>query len=93
MKNVSGVSGAGPIWHKIVEYMIQRGFITEYKTPIPHGVYQKNVCRNTLCTEHEFIYTKNAQRTHLPSVTSPLNASLFFGSLNDTERETWNITP
>ena len=35
MGDVSGVTGAGPIWHQIAEYMISRGMIRPHDSPPP----------------------------------------------------------
>ena len=35
MKDVSGISGAGPIWHNMAEYMIKKGIIHEKKNNLP----------------------------------------------------------
>jgi membrane carboxypeptidase/penicillin-binding protein PbpC len=35
MEDVSGVSGAGPIWKKLAEYFIQKGIIQTWNPPVP----------------------------------------------------------
>ncbi|MDD2871765.1 MAG: transglycosylase domain-containing protein [Candidatus Gracilibacteria bacterium] len=58
MIGVTGVTGAGYIWHQIIEKAIELGYIKDIKIDIPIGVIESNYCLDEKCFRKELIYKK-----------------------------------
>jgi penicillin-binding protein 1C len=58
MVGVTGITGAGVLWHETVEEMIRRGFIHERDLPIPSGIEKKMYCLDIPCYRREITYDK-----------------------------------
>ncbi len=58
MQGVTGITGAGYIWHQIIEKAITLGYITEQKIPVPQEVVRTSYCLDTACFRKEMIFTQ-----------------------------------
>jgi membrane carboxypeptidase/penicillin-binding protein PbpC len=56
MTDVDGITGAGPIWHYLVEAAIKQGYVKRNKITPPEGLQQVRKCLNTDCSQAELIY-------------------------------------
>lgn len=91
MEDVSGVSGAGPLWHRIAEYMIEHRMIYNTEVKVPEGIREISVCLDTRCLQKELQYSKKT--------TSPKSRILdhiyynedFYTPLTEEERYEWNV--
>ena len=91
MWDVSGVSGAGPIWRGIAEYMMASGIITSKKTPVPIGLQQIPICLDTQCLRKELLYTTKSGSPQSRSSEWLYFGSDFFGKISDEEVVKWKI--
>ncbi|MDD3144971.1 MAG: transglycosylase domain-containing protein [Candidatus Gracilibacteria bacterium] len=58
MIGVTGITGAGYIWHQITEEAIRLGYIKEYEIPIPEGISKNEYCLDEKCFRKEIDYDK-----------------------------------
>ena len=91
MWDISGVSGAGPIWRGIAEYMIASSIITPKKTPVPTWLQQIPICLDTGCLRKELLYTKKSESPRSRSSEWLYFGSDFFGNISDEEAKKWKI--
>lgn len=56
MVNVSGITGAAPIWHRIVESAIKMGYVSNNSIEVPRSLDEYKKCINARCTRNEVIY-------------------------------------
>lgn len=91
MKDVSGISGAGGIWHKIVEYMIAEKYIQDTPYTPPQGIIHASLCSDIHCYQKESIYTKDISHGHILHNKAPFPRSRFFGDITEEEMQTWDI--
>ncbi|NRH21080.1 hypothetical protein HOO68_03485 [Candidatus Gracilibacteria bacterium] len=91
MGDVSGVSGAGPIWHQIAEYMIERGMIKNKKLTPPTSLHQIPICLDTNCLRKELLFTKKSESPKSRSSEGIYYRSDFFGTISQEEMAKWNI--
>ena len=91
MWDVSGVSGAGPIWRGIAEYMIASGIITPKKTPVPIGLQQIPICLDRSCLRQELLYSTKRESPKSRSSEWLYFYSDFFGKISESEAKKWNI--
>ena len=52
MQGVTGITGAGYVWHQIIEKAIELGYITDREILPPKGVISQSYCR-TQCTGYQ----------------------------------------
>jgi membrane carboxypeptidase/penicillin-binding protein PbpC len=92
MDDVSGISGAGPIYKGITETMIKRGYIDRTLNEIiPPGLELQYLCLNTSCTQKLSQITKKGFSRKSRPASKIYFSSDFFGSLSPEEKERWNI--
>lgn len=91
MGDVSGVTGAGPIWHHIAEYMISRGMIRRTDSPAPRPLRQISVCLDLACTRTELSYSKKTKSPASRPLDRLYHMGDFFGAVSEEEREKWGI--
>ena len=91
MEDVSGVSGAGPIFHAIAEYMIREWFIKPHETKIPEWIEKTSICLDNACMRKENVYkwkkTSNLSRV----LDKKFIEGDFITSLTEEERVKWKI--
>lgn len=91
MQDVSGISGAGPIWHSMAEYLIERWIIREYTEDIPAWVYRGYTCIDTSCIRRESTWKKyNTEQKSRPAQKLYFQED-FIGNLSSEEKLKWNI--
>lgn len=57
MVDVDGITGAGPIWHRMVEAVIEAGYVLKNSQPeAPNDLVQFAKCLNIPCSRTELIY-------------------------------------
>lgn len=91
MEDISGVSGAGPIWHHIAEYMIAHGFIENTLLVPPTGIIESYTCLNTSCTRKEKTYIHENHTIQSRPLDSLYWKSDFIISLTEEEIKKWKI--
>ncbi len=91
MEDVSGVSGAGPIWHHIAEYMIAHGFIENTLLVPPTGITESYTCLNNSCTRKEKTYIHENHTIQSRPLDSLYWKSDFIISLTEEEIKKWKI--
>ena len=91
MGDVSGVSGAGPIWHGIAEYMIKNGHINPQKSIPPKWLQQIAICLDAPCLRRELLYTTKSISPKNRSSEWLYFSSDFFGNISDEEAKKWKI--
>ncbi|MCP4523210.1 MAG: hypothetical protein GY828_03245 [Candidatus Gracilibacteria bacterium] len=61
MQGVTGITGAGYIWHQIIEKSIELGYITDtFEAPV--GLEETSYCLDENCFQKELIYTKKSDK-------------------------------
>ena len=91
MEDVSGVSGAGPIFHSIAEYMIEEGMINRNDPEIPEWVEKTSLCLDTACMQREDAYH---WKDHIPQsriLDKKFIRSEFITPLTEEEIQKWKI--
>ncbi len=58
MEDVSWVSGAWPLWHRIAEYMIEHHMIYKTESKEPEWVQEIPICLDLRCFQKEIQYSK-----------------------------------
>lgn len=91
MKDVSGISGAGPIWHNMAEYMIKKGIIHEKRNNLPKWVNESYICMDAQCLRKERTFLKNQNVIKSRPIDKIYYASDFFSIITESEKEKWNI--
>ena len=91
MGDVSGVSGAWPIWHQIAEYMIERWMIKNKKLTPPTSLHQIPICLDTNCLRKELLFTKKSESPKSRSSEWIYYRSDFFWTISQEEMAKWNI--
>jgi hypothetical protein len=91
MDDVSWVSGAWPIWHSIVEYMISLGMIQQRKNIIPSWVYMNYSCLDIRCLQKEATYMKDPNSIKSRTKDGIYYLTDFFGKITSKEKEKWKI--
>ncbi|MDD2907508.1 MAG: transglycosylase domain-containing protein [Candidatus Gracilibacteria bacterium] len=62
MIGVTGITGAGYIWHQIVEEAIRLGYIKEHNYEISDGVENESYCLDERCFRKELDYDKSEKK-------------------------------
>ncbi len=57
MQGVTGITGAGYIWHQVIEKAIELGYIKERHITIPEGIEQTSYCLDSSCYRKELIFS------------------------------------
>lgn len=58
MIGVTGISGAGALWHQVAEEMIRLGYIQPDILPPPPDIREMSYCLDTSCFQKEIIWTR-----------------------------------
>jgi penicillin-binding protein 1C len=91
MGDVSGVTGAWPIWKALTEAMIERWMIKNQKNPPPNILKQIPICLDTKCFRKELMYSKKSESPNSRPSESKYFSSDFYGKITLDEMEKWNI--
>ncbi|MBC7498577.1 transglycosylase domain-containing protein [Candidatus Gracilibacteria bacterium] len=91
MGDISGVSGAGPIWHGIAEYMIAVGYIKPQKSLPSNGLHQIAICLDTACLRRELLYSTKSESPKSRPSEGLYFRSDFFGNISTDEMKKWKI--
>lgn len=91
MQDVSGVSGAGPIFHHIAEFMIQNWSITPEKESLPRGIKESYECLNTLCSQKSRTFTWDGSVKKSRPKENIYYESDFITPLSQEEKKKWQV--
>lgn len=91
MGDVSGVTGAGPIWHQIVEHMIEKWMIKNQKITPPPPLHQIPICLDKNCSRKELLYSKKSESPKSRPSEWIYYISDFFWDISQEEMEKWQI--
>lgn len=91
MGDISWVSGAWPIWHQIIEYMISKWMIKNQIIPPPVPLKQLSICIDINCFRKELMYTKKSEIPKTRPAEWLYFQSDFFWNINQDEMERWKI--
>ena len=85
------MSGAGPIYRQIAEYMIAEGMITSFDLTPPEGVEQASVCLDKNCLRKEDAYRRKNMTNTSRIADTIYSLSEFITPITEEEREKWKI--
>jgi membrane carboxypeptidase/penicillin-binding protein PbpC len=91
MDDVSGITGAGPLYHGVVEKLIESGFITDSPRELPRGTSQEYLCLDSNCLQKSSTYIKNGWSRKSRPINSLYYASDFIGPMSEEEKIKWKI--
>lgn len=91
MGDISWVSGAWPIWHQIIEYMITKWMIKNQIIPPPVSLKQLSICMDISCYRKELMYTKKTESPKTRPAEWLYFRSDFFWNISEEEMERWKI--
>lgn len=91
MGDVSGVTGAGPIWHQVAESMISRWMIKKQNSTLQNALKQIPICIDTKCLRKELMYTKKSESPKSRPSEWLYFSTDFFGKITPEEMKQWNI--
>lgn len=85
MSDVDGITGAGPIWNRVVEAAIEAGYVSTAHSPqVPEELTQATKCLDVDCRQSELVYQEPGQRWHSDLATGDFCLEDFFISKIDT---------
>lgn len=91
MLDVSGVSGAWPIWHNLAEYMIARGMIVKHPQKIPPSIKEIAYCLDSRCVRQDLRYGKDGTTQKSRPLDRLFYEWDFVTRLTEEEMEKWKI--
>lgn len=91
MVEVSGISGAGPVWKSLVEYMVKNRMIKNTVQEIPKWIQSNYLCLDTGCLRKTKTYKKSDKEPKSRILDKLYYSSDFFSPPTLEERERWNI--
>jgi membrane carboxypeptidase/penicillin-binding protein PbpC len=59
---VTGITGAGYVWHQIVEEAIRRGYISDRELRLPLALEMAPYCLDSQCYRQENVYQKKGTK-------------------------------
>jgi len=62
MENITGITGAAPIWHRVVEESISRGYVANTEIEIPESLTLEKKCFDENCSRYEMIYNSENKK-------------------------------
>jgi len=62
MIDVDGITGAGPIWHRITEFAIAQGYVRPSMLHRPSSLSQAEKCLDLTCSRKELVYQEEGQQ-------------------------------
>lgn len=91
MNDVSGISGAWPLWHDIAEYMIARKLIPNEDTAMNEALSTISYCLDTYCQQRDI---RLSRKNH--TIDSFPRDSIYFERdfvtrMTEEEKKKWNI--
>lgn len=91
MNDISWISWAWPIFHHIVEYMIERELIQKTNSPLPQEIEKTSICLDTSCMRKEEDFRRK-WKTNISRILSKIYMkSDFIHELTDMEIKKWKI--
>ncbi len=91
MDDISGITGAGPIYHAIAEDMIARGYIsTNYLAP-PQGIISSFLCMDTKCLQKNSSYIHDGWSRKSRPTSNLYYKEDFVTDMSIEEVEKWKI--
>ena len=91
MIEVSWISWAWSIWHRISEYMIENRILERLEKKYPSWVYQRVICRDISCFQKEIILDNTGVLQKSRPKSGIFYKKDFFGELDPDEQYRWNI--
>lgn len=91
MEDISWVSGAGPIWHTIAEYMIGRWLIQDTWTILPIWASETLLCLDTRCLRKERTYMKNPESIKSRPLDNIYYEEDFVWPMTEEDKKKWGI--
>lgn len=64
MQGITGITGAGYIWHQVIEKAIELGYIKNTHIPLPEWVYESNYCLDRDCFRKENIFVSEVNKKY-----------------------------
>ena len=87
MQGVTGISGAGYVWHQIIEKAIELGYIRDTSPEIPDGISQISYCLDTACFRKENVYAKTGVKYESALANDLFEKNDIFENLSPEEME------
>ncbi len=91
MTDVSWVTGAWPIFHKVAEELIRLGYIKAKSYPIPKGVIENYLCRDENCYQKEISFTHSWYVRKSRPASKLFYETDFITPLTQEEKKHWKI--
>jgi penicillin-binding protein 1C len=91
MDDVSWVTGAGPIFHRIAEDLIERWYINKKAASVPNSVEKNSLCLDEKCFQKEMTFTKSEYERRSRPASNLYYVSDFVTPLTSEEKENWKI--
>ena len=91
MDDVSWVSGAGPLYHQIAEYMIEKGYISSDIPPVPPWLHEDYICLDIGCFQKEKWLLQDGHVVRSHPRDKKYFASDFVTSMTSDEMKKWKI--
>jgi penicillin-binding protein 1C len=91
MIEVSGVTGAWSIWHKIAEYMIEKWMIRDFLQVPPKWIQEMSICIDRSCIQKEIQITNTTWLQKSRPKEWIYYKTDFYGEISNDEMRKWNI--
>ncbi len=91
MDDVSGISGAGPLYHQIAEALIYAGYITKTSRTPPENIIYDYICIDTSCLQKRWAYRKEDGAQKSDSIHQIYYLEDFITPLTSEEKVKWKI--
>jgi membrane carboxypeptidase/penicillin-binding protein PbpC len=91
MNDVSWVTGAGPIFHRVAEDLIERGYIKKGLFSVPQWLIQNYLCQDEKCFQKEITLTRSWYERKSRPLSNVYYETDFITPLTLEEKEKWKI--
>ncbi len=91
MDDISGVTGAGPIYHAITENLIARGFINPVDMNPPRGILSSFLCMDTNCVQKSSSFIRDGWSRKSRPLSNLYYKEDFVSDMSREELEKWKI--
>jgi membrane carboxypeptidase/penicillin-binding protein PbpC len=91
MGDVSGVTGAGPLFHQIAEYMIGHGLIEKDGSPLTSWLENTLLCLDISCFQKESVTLRKNHTIESRPKSNIYKLHDFVTPMTDEERKKWKI--
>lgn len=91
MDDVSWVTGAGPIYHRIAEDLIERWYMRNNTISVPLWVTKNSLCLDEKCFQKEITFTKTGYERKSRPASKLFYESDFVTPLTSEEKANWKI--